>query len=121
MRRSIESIEWTRPGADTATDVTSAIEEGVVTATPHPDDAIDEPKGYTVKLALHPDQARLAKEFQEALMAVEPATVSLHLDGVDEPIRNVPVGVSKVPYPGEQNVAELSVKPEGHDAFHAHF
>jgi len=121
MQRHIQSIEWARSEGETPTDLTDAIEEGVVTATPHPNDAVDRPKGYTVKLTLKPDQAALAEQFREALMDIEPSTVTLQLDGVEEPIRDVPVGVSKVPYPGEQNVAELSVKPEGHDAFHEHF
>ena len=121
MSQRIQSIQWARSGTDAPTDLTDAIEEGVVTATPHPDDAVDEPKGYTIKLILKPEQARIAEDLQAALMDIEPATVTLRLEGGDEPIRNVPVGVSKVPYPGEQNEAELSVKPDGHDAFHMHF
>lgn len=121
MRRRIQSIEWARPGADAPTNLTDAIEEGIVTATPHPDDDVDEPKGYTVHLTLESDQTALAEQFQEALLDVEPSTVTLQLEGVDEPIREVPVGVTKVPYPGDQNDAELSVKPEGHEAFHEHF
>jgi hypothetical protein len=121
MQRRIQSIEWRRAGAEAPTNLTDAIEEGVVTATPHPHDAVDQPKGYTVKLTLKPDQSALAEQFQEALMDIDSPTVTLQLDGVEEPIRDVPVGVSKVPYPGEQNIAELSVKPDGHDAFHEHF
>lgn len=121
MRRSIQSIEWKRAGAETATDVTDAIEEGVVAATPHPDETIDRPKGYSVRLRLKPDRAAFAEDLQEALMDVAPSFVTLRLEGVDDPIRDVPVSVSKVPYPGEQNVAELGVKPEGHDAFHEYF
>ena len=121
MRRHIQSIEWARPGAGADADLTDAIEEGNVTATPHPNDAVDESKGYTVHLTLKSDQTALAEEFQEALLDVEPSTVTLQLEGVDEPIREVPVGVTKVPYPGDQNDAELSVKPEGHGALHEHF
>jgi hypothetical protein len=121
MRRRIQSIEWARPGADTSTDLTDAIEEGVVSATPHPDEAVDEPKGYSVKLTLKPDQAAIAEDLQQALLDVDPATVTLHLDGVEEPIRDLPVNVSKVPYPGRQNDAEMGVPPEGHDQLHPHF
>ena len=54
-------------------------------------------------------------------MSLDPPTVTIQLEGVDEPIADVPVGVSKVPHLGEQNEAELSVKPEGHDHVHPHF
>ena len=121
MDRLIRAIKWHPPGADTARDVTDDIETGVVSATPHPDDAVDDPKGYSVKLTLTPDAEAFAEELQDALLSVDPAAVTVHLDGVDDPISDVPVGVTKVPYPGEQNEAELSVKPEGHDQFHPHF
>lgn len=121
MDRPIRAIEWRPPGADTARDVTDDIETGVVSATPHPDDAVDEPKGYSVKLTLTVDAEAFADELQDALLSVDPAAITVHLDGVDAAIESVPVGVTKVPYPGEQNEAELSVKPEGHDQFHPHF
>lgn len=121
MDRPIRAIEWSPPGAETARDVTDAIEAGVVSATPHPDDAVDQPKGYSVKLTLTPDAEAFATELQDGLLSVDPAVVSVHLDGVDDPISGVPVGVTKVPYPGEQNEAELSVKPEGHAQFHPYF
>jgi hypothetical protein len=121
MEKAIRSIAWTNPDADAATDVTDAIEDGVVSATPHPDDAIDRPKGYTVRLTLTPDSEAFADELQEALLSLDPPTVTVRLEGVDAPIENVPVGVSKVPHLGEQNEAELSVKPDGHDQFHPHF
>ena len=121
MEKAIRSIAWTHPDADAATDVTEAIEDGVVSATPHPDDAIDRAKGYTVKLTLKPDSDAFADNLQDALISLDPPTVTVHLEGVDEPIENVPVGVSKVPHLGEQNEAELSVKPDGHDQFHPYF
>jgi hypothetical protein len=121
MDRSIRSIEWRPPGTDTARDVTGAIETGVVSATPHPDEAVDEPKGYSVKLTLSPDAETFAGELQDALLSVDPAAVTVYLDGTDEPVSDVPVGITKVPHLGEQNEAELSVKPDGHDLFHPHF
>ena len=60
-------------------------------------------------------------ELQDALLSVDPASVTVRLDGVDAAIEDVPVGVTKVPHLGEQNDAELSVKPEGHAHFHPHF
>lgn len=48
MDRSIQSIEWKRPNDDHPTDVTDAVTEAYVSSTPHPDDAIDHPKGYSV-------------------------------------------------------------------------
>lgn len=54
-------------------------------------------------------------------MNFETAEVSLRLEGVDASISNVPVGVSKMPHLGEQNEAELGVKPDSHDKFHDHF
>jgi hypothetical protein len=121
MERAIRSLTWKRPTADVPTDITNAIQKGAITATPHPDDAVDRPKGYTVKLVLKPDRTDLAEEFQQALMDVEPSKLTVQLEGVTEPLAELPVSVSKVPYPGEQNVAELGVKPEGHDQLHPHF
>lgn len=119
--RTIHNIKWKRSDDSTYTDVTDAIENGLVSATPHPDDSVDRPKGYSVRLTLKPDSTDLAEELQEALLDVEPATVTLHLEGGEAPIENLPVSVSKVPYPGEQNVAEMGVPPEGHDRLHEHF
>jgi hypothetical protein len=121
MDRPIQTIEWKRPDDDHPTDVTDAVTEAYVSSTPHPDDAIDHPKGYSVKLTLKSDSTAFAKELQEALMNFETAEVSLHLEDVDTPISNVPVGISKMPHLGEQNEAELGIKPEGHDKFHDHF
>jgi hypothetical protein len=121
METTIRSIEWKRLGSEGTIDVTDAIEKGVVSATPHPDDDIDRPKGYTVKLVLKPESTEWAEDLQAALMDVEPAELTLWLEDAETPVSEVPVRVSKVPYPGEQNVAELSVKPEGHDKLHEHF
>lgn len=121
MDRPIQSIEWKRPDDDHPTDVTDAVDEAYVSSTPHPDDAIENPKGYSVKLTLKPDSTAFANALQEALMNFETAEVSLRLDGVDERLSEVPVGVSKMPHLGEQNEAELGVKPEGHDKFHEYF
>jgi hypothetical protein len=121
MDRPIRSIEWTRATDEAPTDVTDAIDSGVVSSTPHPDEDIDRPKGYSVKLTLNPSSTGFAEALQEAMLDLDPPAVTLQLDGVDEVIQDVPVGVTKVPHLGEQNEAELSVKPEGHDRFHAHF
>lgn len=121
MNRPIQSLTWSPPNADTAIDVTDAIDHGIVSSTPHPDEGIDRPKGYSIQLTLKPDGAAFAKELQDALMSLDPPRVSLRLEGVDAPLSDVPVGVSKVPHLGEQNEAELSVKPDGHDQFHEHF
>lgn len=121
MNRDIRSIEWKRPNGDTATDVTEAIEDVIVSSTPHPDEEMPHPKGYSVKMTLKPDSTAFADELQEALMNFETAEVTLHLEGVDDPISNVPVGVSKMPHLGEQNEAELGVKPDGHEQFHPYF
>jgi hypothetical protein len=121
MERAIRSIRWKRPEAESATDVTDAVEEAVLSATPHPDDDVDEPKGYSVKLRLKPGSSAFAEDIQEALMNFETAEVTIRLDGVDEPIANVPVGVSKMPHLGEQNAAEFGVKPEGHERLHPYF
>jgi hypothetical protein len=58
---------------------------------------------------------------QDALLSVEPARVLVHLEGLDASICDLPVSVSKVPYPGDQNTAELGVPPEGHDMLHEYF
>ena len=120
MDRPIRSIAWKRPGDDTATDITDALETALLSATPHPDDDIDHPKGYALKLTLKPESTDLAADIQEALMDVDPATVTIRLDGVDPPIE-LPVSVSKVPYPGDQDGAEMGVKPDAHDRLHEHF
>jgi hypothetical protein len=121
MPRSIRHIEWKRSDAPAYTDVTAAIEEGTVSATPHPDPEINLPKGYSVTLTLNPDSTGFADELQDALLDMEPARVIVHLEGLDAPIRDLPVSVSKVPYPGDQNTAELGVPPEGHDQLHKYF
>jgi hypothetical protein len=121
MDRPIRTIEWHPPGTDTPRDVTDDIETGVVSATPHPDDAVDDPKGYSVKLTLTSDAEAFAEELQDALLSVDPAAVTVYLEGVDNPIPDMPVGVTKVPHLGEQNEAELSVKPEGHGQLHPYF
>ena len=121
MEKRIRRIEWKRPTDDAFTDITDRLSGAVVSATPHPDDEIDRPKGYSLKLTLRDDSTDLADALQAALMDLEPARATLTLEGVDDPITDVPVSVSRVPYPGEQNVAELGVKPEGHDAFHPYF
>lgn len=102
-------------------DVTDAITDGIVSATPHPDPEVKVPKGYSVQLTLKPDSDAFADVLQEALMSLDPPRVSLRLDGADEIISDVPVGVTKVPHLGVQNEAELSVKPEAHDKFHIYF
>ncbi|PSQ97788.1 MAG: hypothetical protein BRD55_01230 [Bacteroidetes bacterium SW_9_63_38] len=121
MDRPIRTLHWTAPDADQPTDVMEAVTEAVLSATPHPDENIDRPKGYSVILTLAPDRTAFAEELQQALMALDPATVTLELDDADARISDLPVGVSKVPYPGEQNEAELSVKPEGHEKLHPYF
>jgi hypothetical protein len=121
MERRIERIAWRRPDANAFTDITDALSDAAVSATPHPDDEIDRPKGYSLKLTLRDDSTDLAEDLQAALMDLDPALVTLTLEDADAPIETVPVSVSKVPYPGEQNVAELGVTPEGHAAFHPYF
>jgi hypothetical protein len=121
MPRSIRQIEWKRSSDDAFTDVTDAIEEGTVSATPHPDPEIEHPKGYSVTLTLKADSTDFADELQAALLDVDSAEVNMQLDEINDPIRELPVSVSKVPYPGDQNVAELGVPPEGHDKLHEHF
>lgn len=119
--RSIRSIEWKRAGDASFVDVTDAIQEGVVSATPHPDDSVDRSKGYSVRLTLKPDSTEFAEELQDALLDIDPARLVVELDGSEAPIEDLPVSVSKVPYPGDQNVAEMGVPPEGHDRLHEHF
>jgi len=121
MSRSIRQIEWKRSSDDAFTDVTDAIEAGTVSATPHPDPDVDRPKGYSVTLTLKPDSTEFADALQAALLDIDPAEVNVQLDGISDPVRGLPVSVSKVPYPGDQNVAELGVPPEGHDQLHEHF
>lgn len=117
----LRSLAWNGPNVDQPIDVTDALEDGRVSSTPHPDDEIEQPKGYSIKCTLKADRTEFAETLQNALMAVDPITVTLQLDGVDAPITGLPVGVTKVPYPGDQNEAELSVKPEGHDKLHPYF
>jgi len=121
MPRSIRQIEWKRASDDAYTDITEAVEEGTLSATAHPDDTVDRPKGYSVRLTLRPGSTALAEALQEALLDMNPARVRVRLDGVDEPIRDLPVSVSKVPHLGTQHTAELGVPPEGHDQLHDHF
>mgnify|MGYP000158478645 CR=1 FL=1 len=121
MPHSIRQIEWKRSSDGAFTDVTDAIEAGTVSATPHPDPEIEQPKGYSVTLTLKPDSTEFADELQAALLDVDSAEVNMQLDEINDPIRELPVSVSKVPYPGDQNVAELGVPPEGHDKLHEHF
>jgi hypothetical protein len=121
MERSIQSIAWTGPDAETPTDVTDAVTDAHVSATPHPDNAIDAPKGYSIVLTLAPDSTAFAEELQGAIVAFDPMGVSLQLEGADAAVENLPVGVTRVPHLGEQNEAELSVKPEGHEKLHPYF
>lgn len=121
MPRSIHQVSWKRASDSYYTDITDALEEGTLTATPHPDEAVDRPKGYSVRLTLKPDRTDLADALQEALLDVEPARMTVHLDGAEEPISDLPVSVSKVPHLGTQNTAELGVPPEGHDKLHEYF
>jgi len=120
MPRSIQQIEWKRASDDAYTDITDAIDEGVLSATPHPDDTIDRPKGYSIRLTLKPRSTELAEHLREALLDVEPARMTVHLNGIEAPIPDLPVSVSKVPHLGTQNTAELGVPPEGHDSLHEH-
>jgi hypothetical protein len=120
MSRSIQQITWKRSSETDYTDVTGAVEAGTVSATPHPNPDVDRPKGYTVTLTLAPDSTAFANDLQEALLDVDPARLTVHLDGMDEPIEGLPVSVSKVPHLGTQNTAELGVPPDGHDLLHGH-
>jgi len=121
MAHSIQHLEWKRSDATEYTDVSDTIETGNVSATPHPDPEIDQPKGYTMTLTLKPDSTDFADALQEALLDMDPARVNVQLEDIDAPIRGLPVSVSKVPYPGDQNTAELGVPPEGHDLLHECF
>ena len=121
MDRPIRILSWTAPDADQPTDVTEAVTEAVLSATPHPDETVDRPKGYSIVLTLKPDSTAFAEALQEALVAFDPMSVSLQLEGTDAVIEDLPVGVTRVPHLGEQNEAEFSVKPEGHDKLHPHF
>jgi hypothetical protein len=121
MDRPIRTLHWTGPDADQPTDVTGAVDTAVLSATPHPDASIDQPKGYSVVLTLKPDSTAFAETLQEALVAFDPMSVSLQLEGTDAVIEDLPVGVTRVPHLGEQNEAELSVKPDGHATLHPYF
>lgn len=118
MEYTIRTVEWKRAQDDEAVDVTDALDAAVLSPTPHPDPDVNRPKGYTIKLTLKPDRTSLASEFQEAMLDLDPPTVSLTLQGHDDTLRALSVNVSKVPYPGDQNVAELGIKPEDHDRVH---
>ncbi len=121
MSRSIQQAKWKRASDDSYTDITDAVDEGVLAATPHPDDAINHPKGYSVRLTLAPDSTALVDALQDALLDTDPARMTLYLEGIDKPISSLPVSVSKVPHLGTQNAAELGVPSEGHDKLHPHF
>jgi hypothetical protein len=121
MPRSIRQIAWKRAEDASYTDITDAIEEGSTSATPHPDAEVDQPKGYSITLTLKPDSTALADDLQAALLDLEPAELTVYLDGLDEPVEDVPVSVSKVPYPGDQNTAELGVPPDGHEQLHERY
>ena len=121
MPRSIRQVEWKRSSEKAFTDVTDAIADGSISATPHPDPDVDRPKGYSVTLTLKPNSADFADDLQAALLDVEPARLNVQLEDSDAPIRNLPVSVSKVPYPGDQNTAELGVPPEGHKKLRENF
>jgi len=118
MELSITRVAWRRPGDDTATDITDALQDAILSVTPHPDPEVERPKGYKVVLTLKDDSTDLAENLQAALMDMDPARMTIHLEGADAPVEDLPVSVSKVPYPGEQNRAELGVKPEGHDTLY---
>jgi hypothetical protein len=125
MERPIQSITWKRADDEQPTDVTDRIASGVLIAKPHPDDDIEDPKGYTVKLTLRADSQAFAEALQHALMDLDPPRVTLQLEGLAAPVEDLPVNVSKVPYPGDgddaQPVAEMGVKPEAHERLHEHF
>lgn len=120
MEYTIETVTWRRSQDAAPTDVTDALDRAVLSPTPHPDPDVDRPKGYTIKLTLKPDSTAFASELEAAMLDLDPPTVSLTLDGRDEPLESLEVNVSKVPYPGDQNVAELGVTPDHHDRVHAH-
>lgn len=121
MSRSLRRIKWKRARDETYTDITDAIVEGAVSATPHPDPDTDRPKGYSVTLILHPESTGLAGNLQSALLDVNPARLTLQIEGADAPIRDLPASVSKVPYLDDQPKAELGVPPEGHDKLRTYF
>jgi len=121
MPRSIQRIEWKRSSETNYTDVTDAIQDGTVSAMPHPNPEIDQPKGYSVTLTLKPESTDFADELRSALLDVDPAAVTLRPDDLDASVQDLPVSVSKVPHPGDQNGTELGVPPEGHDRLHEHF
>lgn len=97
--KRIQSIHWKRAHDAAPTDVTETIQEGTISATRHPDDNVAEPKDYTVTLTLDPDSAAFAEALEEALLDVQTSQVTDELVGVDEPVDNTPVSVSKGPYP----------------------
>ena len=76
MSRSLRRIKWKRARDETYTDITDAIVEGAVSATPHPDPDTDRPKGYSVTLILHPESTGLAGNLQSALLDVNPARLT---------------------------------------------
>lgn len=121
MPRSIQQLKWKRASDGAYTDITDAVAEGVLSATPHPDDTIDRPKGYSIRLTLKPSSTKLAEDLREALLDVEPARRTVYLEDIEEPVSDLPVSVSKVPHLGTQNTAELGVPPEGPDKLHAYF
>jgi hypothetical protein len=121
MPRTIQHLQWKRADADAYTDITDAIAEGTVSATPHPAPDVNRPKGYSVVLTLHPHSTALADALQAALLDVEPARLSLRLEGVETPVSDLPVSVSKVPHLDAQPTAEMGVPPEGHDQLHPLF
>jgi hypothetical protein len=121
MDRPIRTLHWTAPDADEPTDLTDAVATAVLSATPHPDETVDRPKGYSIVLTLKPDSTAFAEALQEALVAFDPITVSLQLEDADAVIEDLPVGVTRVPHLGEQNEAEFSVKPDGHEQLHPYF
>jgi len=121
MPRSIQHITWKRSDAAKYTDITDAIVEGSLSATPHPDAEVNRPKGYSITLRLKPESTALADALQAALLDVEPARITIRLAGADAPISALPVSVSKVPHLDDQPIAELGVPPEGHDKLHEYF
>lgn len=120
MERALRRVQWKRPDWDAYADVTDAVENAVVSATPYPDEGIDRPKGYSVLLRLRPDSTELAAEIRRALMSFETVQLTLEFEAGEE-VAGIPAGVSKMPHLGEQNTAEFSVKPDGHDLLREHF
>jgi hypothetical protein len=121
MSRSLHRLKWKRAGDETYADITDAIVEGTVSATPHPDPNTDRPKGYSVILTLHPESTGLAGDLQSALLDVNPVRLTFQMEGADAPITDLPASVSKVPHLDDQPNAELGIPPEGHDKLRAHF